>query len=460
MSRTKADMLSSIKIMDCSLDYNKDLQSQLELLHPLLDNKQARLTIIDVSGNVWADTGAVSASEMDNHLERQEIKSALSMGSGYARRYSKTLDKEMIYVAFLSDTDSNYIIRVAIPFSGMSQYLNIILPVISLSIGLSLLVSLIFSKRFALSISTPLNEMASEILKVHGDCPEIKFREYRYEELNVISDTMRRMSENIKQYINKIEQEKKIRQEFFSNASHELKTPITSIQGYTELLQNGFDDNPKMRADFLMRIKKEVEHMTHLINDILMISKLESKDYEVIFSDVNVKSVLDEVVETLKPAADEAKIAMILSCPEIMIKANPQQIMELLSNLISNAIKYNKLNGTVWVNIEKSKIKDNNSDSLNCLKYANDKKDFGNGLTVWDLVIVVEDTGVGIPKEAQNRVFERFFRVDQGRSKKMGGTGLGLSIVKHIVNYYNGTIELMSRENEGTRFTVKIPIFC
>ena len=171
--------------------------------------------------------------------------------------------------------------------------------------------------------------------------------------------------------------------------------------------------------------------MAGLINDIQMISRLEAKDAEVVVSDVRVSVLLEEIIDSLKPAAAAGQVFIHCDCQPLSIKANPQQMKELLSNLVSNAVKYNRPGGQVWVNIRE---KDGN------------------------MVARVRDNGVGIPQESLDRIFERFYRVDKGRSRKQGGTGLGLSIVKHIVNFYHGTIRVTSQLDEGTEFVVTIPL--
>ena len=222
-----------------------------------------------------------------------------------------------------------------------------------------------------------------------------------------------------------------IRQEFFTNASHELKTPITSIKGYIELLENGMATDENMKMEFMARIKKEAQNMASLINDILMISRLETKEAEITITEVRICPLINELIESLKPLAVENEVTIEMSCKPIVLMVNYGQMRELFNNLITNAIKYNKPKGKVKITAT---------------------------IEGKDAIFIVEDTGVGIPEESKQRVFERFYRVDKGRSKKMGGTGLGLSIVKHIVNYYNGSIELKSKLGEGSKFTVRIPI--
>jgi two-component system phosphate regulon sensor histidine kinase PhoR len=429
LERTEENMLYTVKITDHSLNYEEDLKTQVIALKLVEGNEMTRFTVIDLNGKVIADSEIEDSATMENHIDRKEVKEALDKGLGYATRKSETLDLPMLYVASISRNDK-YIIRMAIPFSGVEQYAGLLIPAIVISIGITLIVSIFIANRFAGSVTKPLNEIATELNKLSQDNPEFHFKKYNYEEMNVIADTTMKMSQSVKQSMDRIEFERMVRQEFFSNASHELKTPLTSVRGYLELLENNIVVDEKMKKDFLARIKKETINMTSLINDILMISRLETKEAEVTLSDVRLTPLVKEVCTSLEPLAKEYQVTVATNCRPLMIYANTQQLRELFNNLIINAIKYNKPEGMVWVTVTAEQN---------------------------EIIITVEDTGVGIPEDAKVRIFERFYRVDKGRSKRVGGTGLGLSIVKHIVNYYNGSIEVQSKVNEGTKFTVRLP---
>lgn len=430
LNSSTRDMLYMLEVLDGSLDYESDLEKTMKKLDSVMDGNNSRLTVIDLDGTVVADTQA-QMDEMDNHLDREEIQDALEKGSGYARRRSDTLDEGMLYVAYRSK-NADVILRAAVPYSGFQQYLPLFFPASALSLLVAVVGSFIVTTRLVSSITKPLQDISKEMLKVKGDYTELNFEHCQYPEINVIADTTMKMSKNVKDYLNQIEKERMIRQEFFSNASHELKTPITSIQGYAELLESGMIQDEATKADFASRIKKEAVRMTGLINDILMISRLEAKEAEVTFSDVRVSVLLEEIIDSLKPQAAEAQVFVHVDCQPLMIHANLQQMRELLTNLISNAIKYNRPGGQVWINIRE---------------------------TDGQMVIRVKDNGVGIPSDSLDRIFERFYRVDKGRSRKQGGTGLGLSIVKHIVNFYHGTIHVSSEPDMGSEFTVFLPMF-
>ena len=432
MRTTAQSLIYTLSSIDNLLDYDQsdqELLRQTENLEDFTQRDESRLTLIRGDGTVAADSDA-EAGEMDNHLQREEVRQALETGEGYTTRFSETLGQDMLYAACRS-RHSDMILRLAVPYYGMQEFLPVLFPAVIVSFLAALGISVIFSRRFAYSVTKPLQDISKEMLKVRGDYGELHFDRYKYPEINVIADTTMKMSRNVKDYLSRIEKEKQIRQEFFSNASHELKTPITSIQGYAELLESGMIVDEEMKADFARRIKKEAENMTGLINDILMISRLEAKDAEVVFSQVRISVLLDDILDSLKPLAAQSQVFIHSDCQPISIEANPQQMKELLNNLITNAVKYNRPGGQVWIQIR-------------------EKGD--------DMLIRVRDNGMGIPEDSLDRIFERFYRVDKGRSRKQGGTGLGLSIVKHIVSFYQGTIRVSSELDKGSEFVVELPL--
>ena len=430
LKNSREEMFRTLKILDQILDYSAAASGDLEKLKSGLSGNAGRFTIINFDGVVLADTGNLPTGEFDNHLSREEVKQALTEGEGSSRRYSNTFQEHMLYAAIRS-ARSDYILRMAIPYSGIKDYLLLLLPAVWLSFLVAILYSAFSADRFARSVTRPLEEISRELSKVNTDYSALSFETYQYPEINIIAKTTAKMSENVKEYLNRIELEKQIRQEFFNNASHELKTPITSVQGYAELLENDLFADESQKKEFVRRIKKEAGHMNQLINDILMISRLEAKEAELIKTQVRLSVLLEDVVESLKPVAAFHEVTIHVDCKPVRMNANTQQIKELFGNLISNAVKYNKPGGEVWVSV----TRENHS-----------------------IVIFVKDNGMGIPGDSLGRIFERFYRVDKGRSKKQGGTGLGLSIVKHIVNFYRGTITVRSELDLGTEFAVTLPV--
>ncbi|MBQ9408952.1 MAG: PAS domain S-box protein [Clostridia bacterium] len=229
--------------------------------------------------------------------------------------------------------------------------------------------------------------------------------------------------------IKKLEQ---IRTDFAANVSHEMKTPLTSIKGFIETLQAGAIDRPELARKFLDIMMVEAERLTRLINDILSITKLESGGDNVEITRINLMDIIRHVTEQLlRPQAEAKNVKMIVNNMETpaYVMGNRDRVQQLVLNLIENGVKYNKEGGSVTVTV------------------LQDERDIN---------MIVADTGIGIKEEHLGRLFERFYRVDKGRSREMGGTGLGLAICKHIVNTMDGHIEVTSKYGEGTEFLVTL----
>lgn len=224
-----------------------------------------------------------------------------------------------------------------------------------------------------------------------------------------------------------------VRTDFAANVSHELKTPLTSIRGFVETLEAGAIDHPEMAHKFLKIIMVETERLTRLINDILSISKLESGDDEVATERIRLDKKAYDICEMLMIHAQEKQVTINchLNREPVYIIGNPDRVEQLLINLTENAVKYNVPGGSVTVQV-----------------FANEQ----------EANVTISDTGIGIAEENLPRLFERFYRVDKGRSRQMGGTGLGLAIVKHIVRSMGGEIEVHSKLGEGTEFLVTLPL--
>lgn len=393
-----------------------------------LFDKDTRLTMISSDGEVLYDNFDDSINE--NHLQREEIKEASKNGTGSSVRYSETMEQNYLYVAEYDAQEQTYV-RLAMPFSGVSQSALMLLPSFFIAFVIAFFFVWLMSKRMADSILKPLQEISAVIRKADFGKEKIEFQNYSYSELLEITDALQTMNNQIAKNLENLEREKQIRQEFFTNASHELKTPLTSIRGYSELLRQHAITDPDQIDHCLDCVLKESDHMTKLINDILTISKLEAKDYVVQKSHIKLKDLLENVLNSLSVQAKAMNLDIDASCENVTVYANLDHIQGILYNLISNAIKYNKPNGKIIIIIKER---------------------------LDNILIKVMDTGIGISKEDQEKVFQRFYRVDKQRSKIVAGTGIGLAIVKHIVQFYNGSISLKSKENEGTSIEISLPI--
>lgn len=223
----------------------------------------------------------------------------------------------------------------------------------------------------------------------------------------------------------KIEQ---MRKEFSSNVSHELKTPLTSINGYAEIIEGGMAKDEDIK-NFASIIRREGTRLLNLIDSIIRLSKIEENEPKKDFQPIDIYSIGQNIVDNLSLLAKDKKIHLSIVGEETIIQGNRLMLEELIYNLLDNAIKYTHANGSV-------KLETSNRDSYGIIK--------------------VTDTGVGIPIEHQDRIFERFYIIDKSRNKKTQSTGLGLSIVKHIVEYHNGNIDLFSEPGKGTEILIKI----
>ncbi|MBM7701240.1 two-component system histidine kinase PnpS [Metabacillus iocasae] len=228
--------------------------------------------------------------------------------------------------------------------------------------------------------------------------------------------------------LKKLEQ---MRKDFVANVSHELKTPITSIKGFSETLLEGAMEDTQLREQFLDIILKESQRMQELIQDLLDLSKVEQQGFKLNIQAVNVKVMLEEIVMILSNKAEEKTIQLQTNLPEdeVWIQGDPQRLKQVFINLISNAVTYTPQGGRVEAEL------------IETQEYV---------------TINISDTGIGISKDEIPRIFERFYRVDKARSRNSGGTGLGLAIVKHLIEAHKGQIEVTSTVGEGTTFSVQL----
>ena len=427
--RVMEDMKPVLLLLDATIDWeSSDLEKQIVEISSQMNNDY-RITIIDNDGSVLADSETGNPETMENHKNRKEVKEAFQNGFGTKVRNSSTIKGSMMYAAYCSPTQHK-VIRISIHHDVITDLMKMMVPSIAISLLLALSVAGVLTNKFANSVTKPILEISHKLEGIYDEKIDFNFPHYQYDELNIIARTTTDMSKSVQDYIRKLEKEKTIRQEFFSNASHELKTPLTAIRGYAELLQSGMASDTQMQKEFLGRIHSEVEEMTSLINDILMISRLDTKELMPTKEMLCVKSVAEEVKKTLKPLADENNVSLEIHCCDEFVYMDRSHLQGILSNLMGNAVKYNRPGGFVQTDIT--------MDSTS-------------------LSIRVEDSGIGIAKEDQKRIFERFYRVDKGRSKRVAGTGLGLSIVKHVTEFYGGCVSVESQSGVGSTFLVQLP---
>lgn len=366
--------------------------------------KDFRITWIASDGTVLYDND-VSADTMTNHMNRPEVIDAFSTGQGESIRESDTLNMKTFYHAVLL-TDGT-VLRVSTEARSLSSVYMQIFPIMLLVILVIMLGCVCISNLLTKQLMIPIKEMAENI----DDVPS----ESVYKELSPFIERIREQHEDILAAA-------KNRQDFTANVSHELKTPLTAIAGYAELIENNMVDQEK-QIKFAGDIKKNADRLVVLINDIIRLSELDHSEAGVNFTQQNLYEVAKERVELLQHTAAGKNVSLKLSGADTYFLSNRGMLVELLDNLIQNAIRYNVSGGKIQVEVKKENNKP---------------------------VLIVEDTGIGIPEKEQERIFERFYRVDKSRSRETGGTGLGLAIVKHIVELHGGVIELQSSLGVGT----------
>lgn len=372
------------------------------------DEKDLRITWIAADGKVLYDND-VQANQMVNHLDRPEVLDAFQNGFGESIRESDTMNMKTFYYALLL-TDGT-VLRVSTEARSLSSVFMQVFPIILILILLIIILCVFISHLLTKQLMKPINDIAANI----DDVPS----ESVYKELSPFIERIREQHEDILAAA-------KNRQDFTANVSHELKTPLTAISGYAELIENGMVDDEKT-VKFASDIKKNADRLVVLINDIIRLSELDHSEANVNFSQQNLYEIAKERVELLQNSALKKNVKLTLSGEDTYVLSNRGMIIELLDNLIQNAIRYNVPGGMITVTIAKKET---------------------------SVELSVKDTGIGIPESDIDRVFERFYRVDKSRSRETGGTGLGLAIVKHIVELHDGKIELQSKLKEGTEVKI------
>ena len=495
--------------------------SQYEMDNSSLERLKAqglRINLIDSDGKVLYDSEKDS-STFENHRERPEIKDALEKGEGKSIRYSKTLNRDTIYHAIKSD---GKIIRVAQEVNSVFSIFRIIFPVEIFIVVALFLLSLFISKRITENITEPIKlgvykhqnlypeldpylreideknlelEKLYSIEKSQNDTVEAiltKMKEglvifdrslrlvlINDSAINILKPINSKKGSHILELTNEskildavkegfegkyikgeIEIDSKIyeyfispeseslggvallltdktyeaslklkREEFTSNVTHELKTPLTIISGFAELLKSGNVEEEKIK-EFGGIIYKQSTNLQRLIDDLLKISKLEAND-AVIIEELSLDELGDEVCDDLAIEIKNKNLNLVKDFDRVKAKVNGEMIKEAMMNLLTNAIKYNRDGGEIEFKIAKE-----------------------DGFAL----VQISDNGIGIEEELLDRIFERFYVVDNSRSKKISSTGLGLSIVKHIVEAHGGRIEVTSEIGKGSTFTIYLPI--
>ena len=418
--------ITAVLILSVFYSYSDNqLKEQLRVVESVVENqlaqdddtafisnhidKNVRITLVAKDGTVIADSQE-SANKLGNHLNRQEIQQAIKNGEATVTRHSDTQGKKVYY--FAKQLDNGNVLRVSAEAKSIGKFFSDYIIYIFLCIIVVIVAAVFVSMGITKSIVKPITQLGQSLDNID------KFKSD--EELKPLVNALLQQKKKQKM----LDKQKK---QFTANVSHELKTPLTSIAGYAELIETGMA-KPEDIKPFAGVIRKQALRLVNLSEDIIQLSQLEeSDDEDMSFESVNLYEIAQMCVEALNINAINKCVTLNLTGEECYIRGKAQLVEELVYNLCDNAIRYNKENGNVTVTVTPLE----------------------KGASV-----SVKDTGIGIPEKYQERIFERFFRVDKSRSKATGGTGLGLAIVKHITQLHDAKLEISSEEGKGTEIIV------
>jgi two-component system phosphate regulon sensor histidine kinase PhoR len=384
-------------------------------------SKDLRITLIDSKGGILYDSDA-EAVKMENHNDREEVIDAFAKGVGEDLRYSSTLQAKVFY--FAKRLMDGNVLRLGMRQANLQQVFSKTIPYLIVLLAAIVAASILIAIGLSRAFISPLQKLVDQL-----GTPEWMSIENVYKEIAPLVNTIRKQDLELQLTIEQLSNEKQkithLKDEFTANASHELKTPLTSISGYAELIENDMA-KPEDVKMFAGKIHKEARRLQSIANDIITLSKLDGQQGELfdLSEKVNLWNVAHNCVEDLTLNANKKSVQLALEGDKAAeIQGNSKLLYEMVFNLVDNSIRYTEPGGKVAVVVEPG-------------------------------AIVVKDTGIGIPEECQSRIFERFYRVDKSRSKETGGTGLGLAIVKHIAEVLHATIHLNSTVGIGTEVRI------
>lgn len=381
----------------------------------------ARITFIASDGTVLADSEDIEVNE--NHLDRDEVVQAAEDGEGYSVRRSSTVGTDYVYYCrAYGSGDGEYFVRIALPTSSEWALYADFLPTVAIYLVIDLLACVLFTYVATYFILRPVENLTRQAaLSAHINT--------RFKELQPIAEVLNERNKDIERKMNEIKEEKELveraqnsKNEFISNITHEMNTPLTSIRGYAELLASGMMNKEQQDAAY-KTILKQSERLTNLIACIINYNEIDNSD--VAACDVDLSKLAKEMLAVVKPEADKRNVTLIDNITDnVVVRSTHERMSEMVGNLIRNAIRYNKVGGSVTVTLDIDHFE-------------------------------VSDTGIGISEENLSKVFSRFFTVDKSHSGKNGGFGLGLAMVKKICQREGWSISVKSKEGEGSTFTVK-----
>lgn len=397
-----------------------------------------RLTLIARDGTVLfeSDRDRSELSQLENHLSRPEVQEALANGTGRSQRHSVTVNVDLLYLAVrLSDPlppanpfANTAILRVGMPLTEVAAALgelrSKIVFVGATTIILVILLAVFLSRR----IAKPIAAMVTVAEKVRAGNLDQRIPVRSRDEIGRLGETLNSMIDKLNDDIIHLKKLERVRSQFLGNVSHELRTPLFALNSAIETLLNGAIDDPAVNREFLEKALHHAQRLDALLTDLIEISRIESGEMKMSFRYFNLQEFLQESTESVRLEAEKKGIRLVCdnAVATLSVFGDKERLKQVMENLLSNAIKYTDTGGTVSI----SAVMNDGS-----------------------VRISVSDTGCGIAAEHIPRIFERFYRADNNRSREVGGTGLGLAIVKHIVEAHGSKVEVKSEVGKGSVFS-------
>lgn len=417
----KHELTDQCATIAASLNSDDTTDTDQDIVRMLTPQKM-RATLVAPDGTVIYDT-KFEASSLPNHADRQEIQEALSSGTGETERPSDTAGNVSLYYA--QRLDSGDVLRLSEDRESVTAIFTHDIGLLVSIVALVVLGAWAASRMLSKRLVKPILDIDTTAAKAEAP----------YRELEPLIDRLNDQQAELIAQMDKLRDADAYRLEFTANVTHELKTPIASIQGAAELIRDGIA-RPEDIPEFAGRIYSSARRLSSLVSDILTLSKMDESeragDSQLLGpkTECDLYQIAGDVTDRLQDKAKRAGVRLTLEGQKCMVVGNAGLLDEMVSNLCDNAIRYNRVNGKVYVWVYQIAGRP---------------------------TVSVSDTGIGIPEEAQPKVFERFYRVDKSRSRSSGGTGLGLAIVKHAAAFHNAKIDLKSKLGEGTTITVTFP---
>ena len=417
----KHELTDQCATIAASLNSDDTTDTDQDIVRMLTPQKM-RATLVAPDGTVVYDT-KFEASSLPNHADRQEIQEALSSGTGETERPSDTAGNVSLYYA--QRLDSGDVLRLSEDRESVTAIFTHDIGLLVSIVALVVLGAWAASRMLSKRLVKPILDIDTTAAKAEAP----------YRELEPLVDRLNDQQAELMAQMDKLRDADAYRLEFTANVTHELKTPIASIQGAAELIRDGIA-RPEDIPEFAGRIYSSARRLSSLVSDILTLSKMDESeragDSQLLGpkTECDLCQIAGDVTDRLQDKAKRAGVRLTLEGQKCMVVGNAGLLDEMVSNLCDNAIRYNRVNGKVYVWVYQIAGRP---------------------------TVSVSDTGIGIPEEAQPKVFERFYRVDKSRSRSNGGTGLGLAIVKHAAAFHNAKIDLKSKLGEGTTITVTFP---